>query len=262
MWSLGSTLDRRRYEEMKAEWAATSHIVPYHPFEVSAAGRSTHTLQELLQALAAILDPFRVPDAHVAVVPGLPPIAGPLFFASGVGQNEPVLPGVVIEPPGSARPREGRPELIARGRVREVHRCAELVLTVSRRGAQPAGVRPEDALQTPVGASLLLVRAVCRGHRQLLPVRRGVFGEAPQVLGRLAAERLATQGGYTEVPQRDEVFGHVIRGEGVRAVHQDAQIVAGSRRRSRLPRLILRRACRWCDWPDRRRYPFFRQARY
>src|SRR5829696_4164909 len=239
MWSLGSTLDRRRYEEMKAEWAATSHIVPYHPFEVSAAGPSTHTLQELLEALAAILDPCRVPDAHVAVVPGLPPIAGPLFFASGVGQTEPVLPGVVIEPPGSARPREGRPELIARGRVREVHRCAELVLTVSRRGAQPAGVRPEDVLQTPVGALLFLVRSVGRGHHQLLPVRRGAFQEALQVLGRLAPEHLATQGGNAVFPQRDEIFGHVVRGEGARVVHEDAKIAAGRRRRGCLRRHIL-----------------------
>jgi hypothetical protein len=66
-------------------------------------------LQELLQTLAAIFDPFRVPDAHVTVMAGLPPVAGPLLFASGIGQNEPVFPGVVIEPPAGARPREGHP---------------------------------------------------------------------------------------------------------------------------------------------------------
>jgi hypothetical protein len=42
------------------------------------------------------------------------------------------------------------------------------------------------------------------------------------VLGGLAPEHLATQGGNAVASQRDEIFGHVIRREGVRAVHEDA----------------------------------------
>src|SRR3712207_3133006 len=100
-------------------------------------------LQELLQALAALFESFRVLHSHVTVMPGLPPVAGPLLFASGIGKDESVLPGVMLKPPIGARPREGHPEPVARGRVREINRGTELMLAVSRCRTHSIGVRSE-----------------------------------------------------------------------------------------------------------------------
>jgi hypothetical protein len=66
------------------------------------------------------------------------------------------------------------------------------------------------------------------------------------VLGGLAPEHFATQGGNPVILERDEVSGNVVRGEGVRAVYENAQIIAGSRRTKWLPRLILRPLARRC----------------
>jgi hypothetical protein len=137
-----------------------SQVVPYHPFEVSAVGRSPRTLQKLLQAQVALFDSSRVLYSHVPVMPGLPLVAGFLLLAKGIGQNKSVLPSVLLEPPVGARSREGHPELVACGSVREIHGGAELVLAVARRRARPIGPRPEDARKPLVGESLLVVGAV------------------------------------------------------------------------------------------------------
>src|SRR5215212_10010147 len=123
-------------------------------------GHSPRTLQKLLQAQVALFDSSRVLYSHVAVMPGLPLVAGLLLFAQGIGQNISVLPGVLLEPQVSTRLREGQPELVACRSVREVDCGTELMLAVSRRRAHPVGVRPEDAQQPFVGVLLLLVGAV------------------------------------------------------------------------------------------------------
>src|SRR3712207_4396428 len=154
----------------------------------SAAGQHALALQELLQAQAALYEAFRVLYAHVAVVPGFPPVAGLRLLADRVGQDETVLWGVVRQPPGSASDPEGLPELVAHPRVREVHCGTELVLAASGRGAYPARARAVDAPQPAVGPLLLKVRPVSRGHHQLLAGCRGCGYEAAQVLGGLAPE--------------------------------------------------------------------------
>jgi len=121
---------------------------------------SPRVLQELLQVLATIFDPFRVLNSHVAVMLGLPMVAALILFASWIGQNESVLPAMMLKPPVSDRPREGHPQLVARGPVGEVYRGTELVLAVARRRAHPVGARSEDASQPFVGESLLVVGAV------------------------------------------------------------------------------------------------------
>src|SRR5215211_2754680 len=98
--------------------------------------------------------------SHVAVMPGLPLVARLLLLPPGIGHNESVLPGVMLEPPVGTRLREGHPELIACGGIREVHRRTELVLAVPRRRARPTGPRPEDAHKPLVGEPLLVVGAV------------------------------------------------------------------------------------------------------
>src|SRR5215204_4463200 len=154
-------------------------------------GHSSLTLQKLLQAQLALLESFRVLYSHVAVMPGLPLVAGLLLFAPGIGQNEPILPGVMLEPQVSTRLREGHPELEACGSVREVHRGTELVLAVARRRAHPMCLRPEDAHKPLVGELLIVVGAVGRGHHQLLSFCRGAFYEVPKMLGSIAPERFA-----------------------------------------------------------------------
>src|SRR5215212_7181024 len=151
-----------------------------------AVGHRPFTLQELLQAEVALLESFRVLYSHKAVVPGFPLVAGLILFALGIGQNKPVLPGVLLEPPVGARLREKPPDLVGGGRVREVHCGTKLVLAVSRRRAHPTGTRPEDAHQPQVGELLILVGTVARSYHQLLSVYRGVAHQAPQMLGCLA----------------------------------------------------------------------------
>src|ERR671910_1607381 len=189
---------------------AKSRLTLDPPSGISAMGHSSLLLQKFLQAQLALFESFRVFHSHVTVMSGLPPVAGLLLFASWIGQNESVLPGVMLEPPVSTRLREGHPDLVARGRVREINCGTELVLTVSWRRAHPIGVRPEDTHQPFVGELLLLVGAVGRSHHQFLSVSLGIFNEVFQVLGGLAPEDLATQGGNPIILQRDEVFGHKI----------------------------------------------------
>src|SRR5918997_5133051 len=145
-------------------------------------------LQKFLQAPATIFDPFRALNSHVTVMPRLPLVAGLLLLASWIGQNESVLPGVMLEPPVSTRLCEGHPDLVARGRVREINRGTELMLAVARCRAHFIGVRPEDTHQPFVNEELLLVGAVGRSHHQLLSVCCGAIHKVSQVLSRLAPE--------------------------------------------------------------------------
>ena len=88
---------------------------------ISAVGHSSLLLQKFLQAQLALCESFRGFHSHVTVVPRLPLVAGLLLFASWIGQNESVLSGVMLEPPVSTRLREGHPDLVARGCVREIN---------------------------------------------------------------------------------------------------------------------------------------------
>src|SRR5215210_8581435 len=92
-------------------------------------------LQKLLQAKVALLESFGVLHSHVAVMPGLPLVAGLILFAYRISQNEAVLPGMLLEPPVGARLREKSPDFVGSGRVREIHCGTELMLAVSRRRA-------------------------------------------------------------------------------------------------------------------------------
>src|SRR5215210_8842850 len=78
-------------------------------------------LQKLLQAKVALFESSGVLHSHVAVMPGLPLKAGLILFAYRIGQDKPVLPGVLLEPPVGARLREESPDLVARSRVRKIH---------------------------------------------------------------------------------------------------------------------------------------------
>src|ERR671912_1912682 len=169
-----------------------SHLTLDPPSGISAVGHSPLLLQKFLQAQLAPFESFRVFHSHVTVMPGLPLVAGLLFFASWIGQNETVLKGVMLEPPVSTRLREGHPDLVARGRVREINCGTELMLAVSRCRTHPIGVRPEDTHQPFVSEELLLVGAVGRSHHQLLSVCCGAFHKVSQVLSRLAPEHIAT----------------------------------------------------------------------
>src|SRR5215210_1282735 len=101
-------------------------------------------LQKLLQAKAALSESSGVLHSHVAVMPGLPLEAGLILFAYRIGQDKPVLPSMLLEPPVGARLREESPDLVAGGRVGEVHCGAELMLAVPRRRAHPTCASPED----------------------------------------------------------------------------------------------------------------------
>src|SRR5918998_3399097 len=140
-------------------------------------------LQKFLQAQVALFESFRVFHSHVTVMPGLPLVAGLLLLASWIGQNESVLPGVMLEPPVSTRLPEWYPEPVTCGRVREINCGTELMLAVARCRAHFIGVRPEDAHQSGVRRLLLLVGAVGRGNHQLLAVCLGAFYQASKVLG-------------------------------------------------------------------------------
>ena len=72
----------------------------------SAVGHSSLALQKILQAQVLLLESFRVIHSHVTVMPGLPLVSG-LLFAFWIGQNKPVFPGVMLEPPVSTRLCEG-----------------------------------------------------------------------------------------------------------------------------------------------------------
>ena len=49
------------------------------------------------------------------------------------------------------------------------------------------------------------------------------------MLGSTSPEHGATQSGNPVILQRDEVAGHVLGREGVRVVHENAQLIAGRR---------------------------------
>src|SRR5215218_6600440 len=107
------------------------------PSGISAVDPSSLMLQKFLQAQVLLFESFCVFHSHVTVMPGLPPVARLLLFAPWIGQNKSVLPGVMLEPPVSARLREGPPDLVACGRVREINRGTELMLAVSRCRTHP-----------------------------------------------------------------------------------------------------------------------------
>src|ERR687897_2237140 len=172
--------DRQRDACRRRDRLSKAHLILDPLSGDSAVGRSYLMLQKFLQAQVALFESFRVFFSHVTVMPGLPLVASLLLFASWMGQNESVLKGVMLEPPVSTRLREGHPDLVACGRVREINCGTELMLAVARCRAHPIGVRPEDAHQSGVRRPLVLVGAVGRSHHQLLAVCCGAFHKVSQ----------------------------------------------------------------------------------
>src|ERR687894_577096 len=192
-----------------------------------AVGQHALLHQEALQAERVLDGAPRVLRADVAVVPRLPVVTRLGVAARGVGEDEAVLVGVLLEPAGGRRPPEAPYDLVADGGVGEVHRGPQLVLAVPRRGAGPVRALAEDADEPGVRGALVLVGPVAGGHRQLRAGRRGGGHEALEVLRRLAPEQsVLAENGDPEALQGDEVVRRVVRGKGVLPVDQDLRVVA------------------------------------
>lgn len=197
--------------------------------------------EELPQGHAALLPTSRCLGANVPPVPGLVGVSSCSFLAIGIAESVSKPPGVGFQPFALGGGPELLDKLAAHGVAREVNRCAELVLTVSRTGASSLGFSfSQHGDPVLVRLHLLLVAAVRTDDIESVAFGAGSCEHASEGLGSLAAKEMRPA--IRELGrQGNEVGRSAVGRECVLLIDGDKDVVA----RERVGNLF-RTVARWC----------------